>query len=122
MFEQIKDKISKGEKILIPRAKGAREFLVDSIRNIGAKVDEVYIYELDLEDKREHIDCDIYTFTSPSTFRNFVKLYGKEILKDKEIVAIGPITGKEIEKEGFRAKMPKEYTVDGIIQTVLGGF
>ncbi|CDF57301.1 uroporphyrinogen-III C-methyltransferase [Thermobrachium celere] len=122
LFEKIRLEVKKGDKVLIPRAKGARDFLIDALKNIGVEVDEVCIYESGLEIERAHVDCDIYTFASPSTVKNFIKLYGKDVLKNKKIVAIGPITRDELRREGFSAEIPRKYTVDGIIETILGGY
>lgn len=121
IFEEIKKEVKSRDKILIPRAKGARNFLVEALKNIGAEVDEIYLYESVLEKKRKDIECDIYIFTSTSTVKNFISLYGKEVLKGKRIIAIGPITADELRKEGLNAEIPKEYTIDGILNILVGG-
>ncbi|MCX7951650.1 MAG: uroporphyrinogen-III C-methyltransferase [Clostridiales bacterium] len=121
IFEKLKHNVKSGDKILIPRAKGARKFLVDELRDLGAIVDEVNIYESIYEEKYELIDCDIYVFTSTSTVNGFIKLYGTNYLRGKKVVAIGPITAQTLKENGVEATMADKYTVDGIIDKILGG-
>lgn len=42
-------------------------------------------------------------------------------MKGKRIIAIGPITADELRKEGLNAEIPKEYTIDGILNILVGG-
>ncbi|KRQ85907.1 Uroporphyrinogen-III C-methyltransferase [Caloramator mitchellensis] len=121
LFEEIKNHLSGKEVVFLPRAKDARPFLKDALLNSGCTVYEVPIYEA-VEEEAIDIDLsdvDYFTFTSPSTVKNFIKLYGKECLVNKKIISIGPITKKELEYLGLDSFMANKYTVDGIIEKIL---
>ena len=52
LFEELKDILKDTDKVLIPRAKNARDFLVDKISEI-CYVKEVHIYETVLDDSKK---------------------------------------------------------------------
>ncbi|MCD3331186.1 uroporphyrinogen-III synthase, partial [Clostridium botulinum] len=70
-------------------------------------------------------NIDYITFTSSSTVKNFIEIIGKEnikILKDTKLVSIGPITSKTIEEFGLKVyNEAEEYTIEGIIKTLIRG-
>ena len=80
---------NKEDKILIPRAKNAREFLVKKLNEIS-NVTEVVTYESVMDDSKkeeaisalEEGNLDYITFASSSTVTNFINLIGEEN-KDK---------------------------------------
>lgn len=122
LFEKLKDEVSKEDKILVPRSKDARPFLVDALRSIGAEVDEVYTYETqigEVSNERAFNDVDIVLFTSPSTVRNMIKMVGKEAIIEKKCIAIGPITAKELDKNNINYEICDQYSMDGIINKLL---
>lgn len=117
-----------GQRVLIPRAKEAREILPDALREMGAQVDVPVTYETvaDLESKQplkealEEGKLTVITFTSSSTVKNFIQLTEgldlKELLKDVAVASIGPITSKTAEKNGLEVKIEaKDYTVEGLV-------
>jgi len=117
----LKKHLKGDELIFIPRAKSARPFLKDALSKLGCEVCEVPIYEA-VEEEIIDIDLsdiDYFTFTSPYTVKNFIKLYGKECLINKKIVSIGKITKKELKKFGLDSFMADKYTVDGMIEKLL---
>ncbi|CAM3034918.1 uroporphyrinogen-III C-methyltransferase [Hathewaya histolytica] len=131
LLELLKENLTSEDKVLIPRAKEARNLLVDELKEI-CSVDEIKIYETLKEDiHREDIlnvlekENDLYvTFTSSSTVKNFIDILGKEnlnLIKDKaKLVSIGPITSKTIENFGLTVhKEAKEYTIDGVVEAII---
>lgn len=131
LLELLKENLTKEDKVLIPRAKEARELLVDRLKEI-CFVDEVKIYETLKEDSNKEDIFDILkkdnelfiTFTSSSTVKNFVEIIGKEnlaLLKGKaKLVSIGPVTSKTIEGFGLTVyKEAKEYTIDGVVEAII---
>ncbi|WP_142414913.1 uroporphyrinogen-III C-methyltransferase [Hathewaya massiliensis] len=131
LLELLKENLTKEDKVLIPRAKEARELLVDGLKEI-CFVDEVKIYETLKEDSNKEDIFDILkkdnelfiTFTSSSTVKNFVEIIGKEnlaLLKGKaKLVSIGPVTSKTIEGFGLTVyKEAKEYTIDGVVEAII---
>jgi len=127
-----------GKKFLLPRADIAREWLADELRKSGAIVTEVTAYRtLPVETERDSepdiyrmlLDrkVDVLTFTSASTVRNFVRLYGKEpvadLLRPVAIASIGPVTAEAAQQCGIRtAIMPAEYTIPGLVRAIVDHF
>jgi uroporphyrinogen III methyltransferase / synthase len=120
-----------GERILIPRAKVAREILPEKLREAGAEVVVPPAYESvpSSEGKEEvslrlqsgEIDC--VTFTASSTVENFVGAFGAEeaarLLAESKVACIGPITAGTARKYGLRVDArAKEYTIPGLIEVV----
>ena len=122
-----------GERILIPRAKVAREVLPEKLREAGAEVVVPPAYEsvpssegkeeLSLRLQTGEIDC--VTFTASSTVENFVAAFGAEeaarLLEESRVACIGPITADTARKRGLRVDAEaREYTIDGLIEVVTG--
>ncbi|WP_038055463.1 uroporphyrinogen-III C-methyltransferase [Thermodesulfobacterium hydrogeniphilum] len=119
----------KNNLILIPRAKEARELLPEKLKEMGAKVEILPIYETKIceESKKElkkalEEGVDIITFTSSSTVKNFFKLcedLDKEKLKDLIFASIGPITSSTLRDFGFEPHIEaKEYTIEGLVNAI----
>ncbi|MCP5469463.1 MAG: uroporphyrinogen-III synthase [Chlamydiales bacterium] len=87
------------ERYFFPHSSSARSVVQEKIKG--------YAFTLyDTVPTKKRIDWTPYetlVFTSPSTVRAFVQLYG-EIPKNKEIVSIGPITESELETFSRRLK------------------
>jgi uroporphyrinogen-III synthase len=67
---------------------------------------------------------DLITFTSPSTFANFVSLMGgksvKQLLKGTTVAAIGPVTKKEIVQHGIRVAITAaSHTVPHLVEDII---
>ncbi|WP_153464708.1 uroporphyrinogen-III synthase [Sediminibacillus terrae] len=67
-------------------------------------------------------ELDVYTFTSPSTVKAFMKLTSHEpdlqekLVSEMLTVCIGPTTKEAAQKRGFtNILVPEEYTLDGMI-------
>lgn len=122
LFEEMKTYVKEGDKVLIPRSKDARPYLVDELRSLGCNVDEVFTYETlcgKLRDENEIKDVELIVFTSPSTVRNMITMVGLETVKSKAALAIGPITAKALLEQGIEAIICDEYSVEGIISELL---
>ncbi|MDO4921786.1 MAG: uroporphyrinogen-III C-methyltransferase [Phascolarctobacterium sp.] len=129
LAEALADKIVPGDKILIARAKVAREVLPESLRKIGADVNVVTAYETvaDCENKDELLaalqngDASVVTFTSSSTVTNLLKVLGNEqkLLANAALAAIGPVTAETLRKHGFAPAIEaQEYTIDGLMRAI----
>ncbi|MBO8159507.1 uroporphyrinogen-III C-methyltransferase [Thermosyntropha sp.] len=132
ILAMLESKIKRGQWVLLPRAKGARSLLPETLRRWGAHVNEIYLYEavpmssVSAENKEKILKgmVDYITFTSSSTVSNFVKILGRENIKGisgkVKIACIGPITAETAEKEGFRVDLvAKEYTIDGLLDAII---
>lgn len=123
-----------GKRVLIPRAREARDVLPVKLREMGAVVDVVTAYETIRPGKQaaarikgmlEKNTIDAVTFTSSSTVRNFLDIFpGFKPVRGKPALAcIGPITGRTLKGAGFKVGiMPAEYTVEKLAQAIAGYF
>ncbi|WP_061321225.1 uroporphyrinogen-III C-methyltransferase [Clostridium botulinum] len=122
LFEEMKKHVQSGDKVLIPRSKDARSFLVDALKKEGCIVDQVHIYET-LCGQSSHTerfeDADTVLFTSPSTVKNMISMAGIDSIKEKSIIAIGPITAAELYKNNIECSICDEYSINGIIDKLL---
>jgi uroporphyrinogen III methyltransferase / synthase len=130
IMDMLQGKDLSGKKVCLPRAKGARTYLADALKERGASVEEIFVYGTVLPREASGEDllasltqADTVVFTSPSGVRHALLLLGgdKESLKDKTLVAIGPVTGAAMEKSGIPAHLTaEEYTDAGIIEALKG--
>jgi uroporphyrinogen III methyltransferase/synthase len=122
----------KGRRILIPRARVARDVLPEALRARGAKVDVVEAYRSVLPEdavRRAPVIFERHTptllvFTSSSTVTNLFKIIPAEELLPKlaaaKIAAIGPITSGTLSEHGCRVDIePRDHTVSGLVQEIL---
>ncbi len=124
----------RGKRVLLARAKVARDVIPRELRKLGAQVDVVEAYETVVPSasrtrlrammrnpaKRPHV----ITFTSSSTVKNFVALAGKipsSVRNGITLASIGPVTSATLGELGLGADIEaKEYTIPGLIQAILG--
>ena len=129
LAEALVDKITAGDKILIARAKVAREVLPESLRKIGADVNVVTAYQTvaDCDNKEELLEAlesgaaSIVTFTSSSTVTNLLKVLGdkKDLLNKAALAAIGPVTAETLKQHGLTpAISAAQYTIDGLMTAI----
>ncbi|WP_022846578.1 MULTISPECIES: uroporphyrinogen-III synthase [unclassified Desulfurobacterium] len=130
LVELVKTMEIKGKKFLLIKPKVARKVFSEFLKQTGNEVKEIIAYETIVneevkEDLIREIEkgIDIFTFTSPSTFKSFLKLSedkGEKALSKSKIIPIGHVTANAIEKANFKVwKIPEEYTLNGIINTII---
>ena len=129
LYDELKDIVTKEDKILIPRAKNARDFLIDKLNEIS-NVKEVITYEsvIDYSKREDSIkiieegNLDYITFASSSTVKNFIKLIGEENkskLSNTKIISIGKITTKTILDNGLKVyKESEEASIASMIEAM----
>ncbi len=122
----------KGKRVLLVRAKIARDVIPNELVNAGAKVDVIEAYEtvLPQSSRTELAEVlrdarhkpDVITFTSSSTVRNFVQLLGKGndgLLAGVKLASIGPVTSETMRQLGLPVDIEaREYTVPGLVATI----
>ncbi|MGE5398654.1 MAG: uroporphyrinogen-III C-methyltransferase [Chitinophagales bacterium] len=132
VVEALTGRLSSGDKVLIPRAKNAREVLPVRLEKLGARVDELIIYEATTENIIDDEDYqsvktgefDMITFTSSSTVKNFVRMLGQEVVDSLKgrirTACIGPITAASVREAGLDVDIvADEYTIDGLVQALI---
>jgi uroporphyrinogen III methyltransferase/synthase len=135
VVEAFKKENIQGRRILLPRAREAREVLPQELEKLGAVVDVVEAYrtikpEGDKEEIRGMLqrgDIHMVTFTSSSTVNNFLDMFqGEPVMEwmDKVAVAcIGPVTAKRAEDKGLKVTLiAKEYTIPSLTQAIIEYF
>ncbi|NSW82006.1 MAG: uroporphyrinogen-III C-methyltransferase [Syntrophothermus sp.] len=134
IVRDMKGRIRPGSKVLLPRARGARDVLPEVLRDWGAEVTEVHLYQALTEKVApEHLEAlltghvDAITFTSSSTVKNFVKILGdkniEEVTQTARVVCIGPVTAATAQEMGMRVdKVASEYTIPGLVQALVEMF
>jgi len=120
-----------GKKILLPRAKEARQVLPLELTKMGAIVDDVTAYcnqavkdDADIVLKRlKERTIDMITFTSSSTAKNFRALLPSEglnnLIQGVTIACIGPITADTARNLGFDVHIVAEsYTIPELCEAI----
>jgi uroporphyrinogen-III synthase len=135
----------KGKRVLLVRAKVARDIIPRELRKAGAHVDVVEAYEtvvpkssrarlrsvLRNPRQRPHV----VMFTSSSTVRNFVGLLGGSRSAERAVQAvrgrsvrssairlasIGPVTSSTLQELGLSADInAKEFTIPGLVEATV---
>jgi uroporphyrinogen-III synthase len=130
VVESLKDRIH-GKRVLLARAKVARDVIPTELRKLGADVDVVEAYETVVpESSKKEIRAalddsnarpNIITFTSSSTVRNFVALAGEgRSLDGVQFASIGPVTSSTLRGSGLRVDIEaEEYTIPGLVQAIV---
>ena len=119
----------RGKRILLPRARVARDVIPVELEKRDAKVNVVPAYQTVVpEDVAARVERlfegsrkpDWVTFTSSSTVRNFVSVCPVKRLDGVRVASIGPITSATARELAVRVDVeaPK-YTVDGVVDAIL---
>ncbi len=120
-------------RVLLPRAKIATADLPDALREKGAQVDNVPLYDTVRVpgENREAIEAellngsiDFVTFTSSSTVTNFLEMFPAHqptvLLADVKVAVIGPTTQKTAVEHGVHVDMmAKEASVKSLVAAIV---
>ena len=112
-----------GRHVLVARAAEARSVLPDALRERGAEVDEVALYETVAEplgeaERAALARATYVTFTSSSTVR-FLLDSGVRPPDDARVVSIGPITSATAQEQGLTVHVEAErHDVDGLVDAL----
>ncbi|HKI76906.1 MAG TPA: uroporphyrinogen-III synthase, partial [Ignavibacteriaceae bacterium] len=116
-----------GKVIFIPQSAIGRQELPEGLEEQGAVIKVAPAYNVALPDKdtiKDRLDelnnnnPDLFIFTSPSTFKNYLQILDitnpNQYFSGYDIAAIGPTTRAAIENRNVRVTiMPDEYTING---------
>ena len=120
---------SAGQRVLFPRADGAREVIMTELSRMGAMVNAPVTYrslrpERLAEAARTALverQLDVITFSASSTVRNLAALVGgagslAELLEGVVVASIGPITTKTCHELGLRVAVePQQATLADLV-------
>lgn len=129
LAETLSTEVQVGDKILLARAKVAREVLPESLRALGASVDVVTAYETvtALDNKEELLtalqngEVDLVTFTSSSTVTNLLASLGdqRELINNIPAAAIGPVTAETCRQNNLEPDIIAEtFTIAGLTDAI----
>lgn len=119
-----------GSRVLMPRAREARDLLPRSLEAAGARVDVVACYENSLPQiDRKTLQSvvthppQLLVFTSSSAVYNFISLLGSEdagrVLGRAAAAALGPITAGALASFGKEAEIvPRENTIASLLDAI----
>lgn len=120
----------RGSRILLARAKVARDVIPGALTNSGAQVDVVDAYQTvvpaDSEQRvRElfghgEVAIDAVTFTSSSTVKNLVTLLNQAAvaipLRSVKACSIGPVTSATLREHGWEPSIEADqYDISGLV-------
>ena len=113
-----------GRQVLVARAAEARSVLPDALRERGAEVHELALYETVAESlgdaEREALERATYvTFTSSSTVR-FLLESGVRPPETARVVSIGPVTSATAAEHGLTVHVEaKRHDLDGLVDALV---
>jgi len=132
---------TKGKRVLLVRAKVARDVIPRELRKAGADVDVVEAYEtvvplssrtrLRAALKNPKKRPRVVTFTSSSTAKNFVELLRPQRLRGREgprhmelagirMASIGPVTSSTLRELGLPVDIKaREFTIPGLVAAIV---
>ncbi len=125
LVEALADIDVKGARVLVARAAEARDILPDALRERGAEVDVVSLYETvreqpDAEAIEAAQGADYVTFTSSSTVTNLTEALGDRFPTNARIVSIGPVTSETARDAGLSVDVEAaRHDIDGLVQALL---
>lgn len=132
VVKKLRDKVD-GKRVVLIRAKVARDVIPEELRAAGAQVDVVEAYETVVPEKsrarlralmksvarRPHV----VTFTSSSTAKNFAELLGNvkpTALRGIQLASIGPVTSATLRELGMPVALEaREFTMGGLIRAIV---
>ena len=124
LVEALADVPLNGRRVLVARAAEARDVLPDALRQRGAEVDVVALYDtvpepLSESQREAAARADYVTFTSSSTVRNFVEAAGS-VSDGTRVVSIGPVTSATARDLGLTVHVEaSQHDVDGLVDALL---
>ena len=113
----------RGKRALVARAAEARDALPDGLRERGAEVDVVALYDTVAEPLDDRARAGLaratyVTFTSSSTVR-FVLESGARVPESARVVSIGPVTSATARERGLEVHVEAErHDVDGLVDAL----
>jgi uroporphyrinogen III methyltransferase/synthase len=125
-----------GRRILLARAKKARDVVPRELRKLGAAVDVVEVYQTVMPNvSKKEIErvfrsdrIDLITFTSSSTVNHFIHMYEEKgglrnPLAGVAIAAIGPITADTLQRRGILPHIvPSSFTIRALTEAIVDYF
>ncbi len=133
VVRSLKGKVN-GKRVLLVRAKVARDVIPNELRKAGALLEVVEAYETVVpKSSRTRLRSalknpkrrpQVVTFTSSSTAKNFAELLGARPnlagdLAGIQMASIGPVTSSTLRELGLRVDIAaREFTIPGLVNAI----
>jgi uroporphyrinogen-III synthase len=116
-----------GNRILMPRARVARDILPEGLRSAGASVDVVAVYETRMPEPAGDAiqqlmtgEVDCFTFASQSSVRNTLEMLGGTLPHGAKVACIGPVTADAARAMGLQVDiLATEYSLTGLVDALV---
>ena len=125
LVESLADVDVEAKRVLVARAAESRDVLPEALRERGAEVDIVALYETVREAPDPRAvevaqSADYVTFTSSSTVHNLTEALGDRFPATARVVSIGPITSEAARDAGLEVAVEAErHDIDGLVEALL---
>ncbi len=133
ILKLLADSKIQNKKILVPCSAIARAELKGGLKQLGALVDFIPVYNVEVPPVEEYSTLfekcrinkpHIFLFTSPSSFDNFLKIFEvkskEEFFKNKLIASIGNTTAAAIESKELKVNiLPSNFTLMDTVNEIL---
>ncbi len=126
LVEALREVEVEGKRVLVARAAEARDVLPDALRERGAQVDVVALYDTVTEGltdatKQALGRATYVTFTSSSTVKFFSDAGGLDALTSTaRILSIGPVTSATALERGLTVDVEAErHDIDGLVDALV---
>jgi uroporphyrinogen III methyltransferase/synthase len=123
LLEALEDEPLEGGRVLVARAAEARDVLPEGLRERGAEVDVVALYEtvaepLGAAQLEALAGATHVTFTSSSTVRFFLEGGGQ--VGGARVVSIGPVTSETLRERGIEPHTEAaRHDIDGLVAAIV---
>jgi uroporphyrinogen III methyltransferase / synthase len=121
VVEALKQLKIRGTRFLLPRAEEGRDVIVKHIKAEGGTCDVIPVYRTTLPQSPVPLTekPDIITFTSSSTVKNFITLYGLDAMRGTVIASIGPVTTRTLLDNGITVDIEAaRYDIPGLYAAI----
>jgi uroporphyrinogen III methyltransferase / synthase len=125
LLEALADVDLEGKRVLLARAAQARDVLPDTLRERGADVEVVALYETVREDPPAEaieaaMDADYVTFTSSSTVTNLMDVLDGRFPARARVVSIGPVTSETAREAGLDVRVEAtRHDPSGVVEALV---
>ena len=132
LLDKLRLQVTSSERVVVFRADHGRPVLMDGLRQVAARVDDIPAYSTQappsLPTGLERVlqePLDLITVASPKTIQNLVRAAGRlaDDLRLVPVACIGPVTRRAAAELGFDVVIqPEVFTVDGLVDAICEWF